>query len=332
MTFTATFSEERGQPALSQVQLASGPYSINVRRAKAGKGVNLAVTSSRRSFEIPLREYYHQFGLVEHLRIAQYEILHGRYGRGARRASLKEAERKAFEHLVARLFTDFPARPYAMAPVRTKPQRTYDPKREMLRPEGGHIPMVLAQTLSARSDRTGALLNALSDFGHQCGLFEDVKVRRLGRKAGDPFQVKVKISGPAFNLVDVGYGVSQALPILVDSLTAHEGQILLLQQPEVHLHPRAQAQLGTFLAQLAKHKKNMFVVETHSDHLVDRVRMDVRDGVGLSHEEVLILYFQRKGSEVAIQPLHLDKQGNLCDAPPGYRQFFLEEDGRFLGV
>ena len=56
------------------------------------------------------------------------------------------------------------------------------------------------------------------------------------------------------------------------------GQMLLMQQPEVHLHPRAQAQLGSFLGYLAIKQKKQFLVETHSDYLVDRVRIDVRDG------------------------------------------------------
>src|SRR5881396_1662040 len=76
-----------------------------------------------------------------------------------------------------------------------------------------------------------------------------------------------------FNLVDVGYGVSQALPILVDTLQRPAAdEVFLLQQPEVHLHPRAQAELGSFFVSQAG-KKRRFVIETHSDYLVDRVRM-----------------------------------------------------------
>ncbi len=119
---------------------------------------------------------------------------------------------------------------------------------------------------------------SLERFGDASGLFHGLDVKRLGRQESSPFQILIKIAGPAFNLVDVGYGVSQALPIVVDLLQGKKGQMFLVQQPEVHLHPRAQAELGTLLGQLAKADKKRIIVETHSDYLIDRVRMDVRDG------------------------------------------------------
>jgi predicted ATPase len=163
-------------------------------------------------------------------------------------------------------------------------------------------------------------------------LFSSVEIRRVGRKESDPFQVQVNVSGQAFNLVDVGYGVSQVLPIIVDVLRGPVRSTFLLQQPEVHLHPRAQAALGSFLASLVSLQKKRLVVETHSDYLVDRVRMDVRDGRVLKPEQVLILYFERHPGHVEIQPIELDEHGNLREVPEGYRSFFLEEDRRLLGI
>ena len=95
-----------------------------------------------------------------------------------------------------------------------------------------------------------------------------------------------RVKGPQRNLIDVGYGVSQVLPIVTELLRGNSimelfrgipPSIFLLQQPEVHLHPSAQAALGSFFCQVAK-PDHQLVVETHSDHLLDRVRMDVRDG------------------------------------------------------
>jgi predicted ATPase len=160
-----------------------------------------------------------------------------------------------------------------------------------------------------------------------------IEVRRKGNKLTDPFQVLLRVSGPPMNLVDVGYGVSQVLPILVDSLMAVPGQMILMQQPEVHLHPKAQAELGSFIGLLAKQDKKRFVIETHSDYLIDRVRMDIRDGKGgLSPKDVQILYFERHGPEVEIHPLEIDSGGNILGAPKGYRKFFLVEEKRFLGM
>jgi len=222
-------------------------------------------------------------------------------------------------------------RPYAFAPVRTRPQRTYDPIKGAERPEGSHVPMILASAPWTDPDHWKELFSALDSFGGQSGLFSKVEVRHLGKNAGDPFQIQVHVGGGAVNLIDVGYGVSQVLPIVVDCLRGEDGGTFLLQQPEVHLHPRAQAELGSFLGVLAKQQKKRFVIETHSDHLVDRIRMDIRDGKGLKPEDVSLLYFERKNGQANIHRLTLDEHGNLLDPPPGYRSFFLEEERRFLG-
>lgn len=222
-------------------------------------------------------------------------------------------------------------RPYAFAPIRTRPQRTYEPLKDVARPEGSHVPVVLAKTRVSDPAGWERLRHSLESFGNSSGLFRDVRVRPLGKKASDPFQIRVKVAGYAFNLVDVGYGVSQVLPIVVDSLREREGSTFLLQQPEVHLHPKAQSELASFLALLAKEQNKRFVIETHSDYIVDRIRADVRDVDYLSSGDVSILYFERQNGGVTIQDLELDRFGNILNPPRGYRQFFLEEERRLLG-
>jgi len=210
--------------------------------------------------------------------------------------------------------------------------RTYDPIKEIVDPEGGHVPMVLAGIRSRDKKSWQALRKALDDFGKASGLFSKVEVRRLGKSESDPFQLQVLIDGSTVNLVDVGYGVSQILPILVDCIRGDQKGTFLLQQPEVHLHPKAQAELGSFLGFLAREHGKRFLVETHSDYLVDRIRMDIRDRRnGLRPEDVSLLYFERQAGNVQIHQLVLDEFGNIKNAPPGYRSFFLEEERRFLG-
>lgn len=222
-------------------------------------------------------------------------------------------------------------RPVAIAPVRTRPQRTYNPVSDAPLPEGGHVPMVLAKSFFERKERWRTLKAALDKFGEQSGLFSSLEIKALGRHESDPFQIRVKVGGPASNLVDVGYGVSQVLPILVDSLLATQRGMFLLQQPEVHLHPKAQAALGSFIGQLVARYSKHFVLETHSDYLLDRLRLDVRDGK-LNPDDVSFLYFERNGVEVDIHPMVVDDRGNLLHAPPSYRRFFMEEERRFLGL
>jgi predicted ATPase len=192
--------------------------------------------------------------------------------------------------------------------------------------------MLLARLASSRTTEWHSIQSALSGFGKGSGLFDSIQVVRKGKKQSDPFQLNVKIKGPSFNLVDVGYGVSQVLPILVDSLQERrETTQLLLQQPEVHLHPKAQAELGSFFAHTTKKHGVRFVIETHSDHLIDRIRMAIRDGK-LKPQDVSLLFFERRESEAAIHTLKLDEQGQILDAPASYRRFFLTEERRILGL
>jgi len=225
-------------------------------------------------------------------------------------------------------------RPYASAPIRTKPTRTYDPLTDKPSPEGGHVPMMLAKLLSTSDNRPArtTLHDELRTFGSASGLFRSINVKRMGGdEANLPFQIRIGVDeGPEFNLVDVGYGVSQVLPIIVDALQ-NKNRMLLLQQPEVHLHPRAQAELGSFLARLAtQHQSAPILIETHSDYLIDRIRMDIRDRKGVDGRSVVILHCDRTANGVSINPILIDDLGNLINAPATYRQFFLEEERRFL--
>jgi AAA ATPase domain len=215
---------------------------------------------------------------------------------------------------------------FALAPVRTKPRRTYDEFSDDFDPEGDHVPVILARLGQDESDIQGShLVEALNEFGEMSGLYERISVRHLGRRPTDPFQVLVAMGGPPANLPDVGYGVSQTLPIVVQSVLAAERGMLLLQQPEVHLHPRGQAALGSFFARLVAKEKKELVIETHSDYLLDRVRVEVGRGT-LRASDVLILFFEKEYIETRVHKIELDNQGNVTGAPESYRRFFLQEE------
>jgi hypothetical protein len=226
---------------------------------------------------------------------------------------------------------EFAEKTYAFAPIRTNPRRTYDPIRQEPEPEGSHVPILLARlSRPGGNGQWAQVTSALRGFGTESGLFERIEVIRKGKGESDPFQIGVKTLGPAFNLIDVGYGVSQALPILVDTVLQPEDVMFLLQQPEVHLHPRAQAELGSFFAhQVAR--KHRFVIETHSDHLIDRVRMEVRRGT-LKPDQVSLLYFERQKQGATIHNIDIGPDGAIIDPPPGYRRFFFDEENRLLDI
>ena len=98
-------------------------------------------------------------------------------------------------------------RTHSIAPIRSKPKRTYDPLKEAETPEGSEMPMVLMRLSATSKDEWAELKRNIMDFGKVSGLFTDIKVRHLG-KLGDPFQLQITVRGPRSNLMDVGYGVS----------------------------------------------------------------------------------------------------------------------------
>lgn len=223
--------------------------------------------------------------------------------------------------------------PISIAPIRTKPLAAYPQATDQYQPEGDHIPLLLARAFDRKATpatNSASLTAALSEFGERSGLFREIRVKRLGSKPSDPFQLLVKIATQTCNISDVGYGVSQALPIAVQTISGRKSQQYLIQQPEVHLHPKAQAAMGSLFVQLYRHDKKCFVVETHSDYLLDRIRLHVAAG-DLDHRNVCILYFDRSGRDTDIHKIDLDRAGNVQNAPSGYRKFFIEEQVALLG-
>lgn len=227
------------------------------------------------------------------------------------------------------------------APVRSRPKRTYDATREYDDPEGSDVPMRLMRIEATKKDEWEALKRQLLRFGRASGLFQNIKADNLGRSLGAPFQINVKVKGPNSNIVDVGYGVSQVLPILVHVLTSsippgmrgrrHGGNAFyLLQQPEVHLHPKAQAELSSLLAQLANGGNKSFIVETHSDYMIDRARIEIRKG-NINKEDVSLIYLEPKKNVVNVHNISFDEMGNMIGVPPHFREFFLLESDRLMG-
>lgn len=334
-----TFSASNGQPRIAQWSLVSGDIELALhlgRGSGATRSVSIQVGLEHVTIERPQFLTHRYASPIQIATSTLFQMRQAPASEAKVDGNLSDEAIGRIRRILARLegFLSRGTRPYAIAPIRTRPERTYDPIRDRPNPEGGHVPVVLSRIHAAEPTRWEPLERALRRFGQASGLFEALEVRHLGRKKeSEPFQIELVMAGQQGrrNLLDVGYGVSQILPILVDCLLAKSGTVMLLQQPEVHLHPRAQAELGTFLAQAVETNDLQFMVETHSDYLVDRIVMAVRDGV-LKASDVMLLFFERSGAEATVSPIHVNEAGQLTDAPPGYRRFFLAEEARFLSL
>ncbi|MDQ2885543.1 MAG: DUF3696 domain-containing protein [Chloroflexota bacterium] len=119
-------------------------------------------------------------------------------------------------------------------------------------------------------------------------------------------------------LPDVGFGVSQVLPILVMGLLAPENTLLIIEQPELHLHPRVQARLGDFFVGLSKCSKQC-LIETHSENLVNQLRYHIVTAGGQEKSDCMI-YFVNQDEKGAAQfePVEISPNGNILNWPSGF--------------
>ncbi len=227
---------------------------------------------------------------------------------------------------------------FSVSPIRSRPERTYHPTRISDNPEGSDVPMHLMELKAFQKEKWEALKDALVEFGKRSGLFQGIEVK-TPKGSGGAFQLRVKVRGPNANVIDVGYGVSQILPILAHILDppmssgyaySEESSIFLLQHPEVHLHPRVQAELSSLLATLAGKGKQSFIIETHSDYLLDRARIEIRRGA-IRPEDVSFIYLEPRGRVVKAHNIRFDEMANMIDVPPHYGKFFLKETDRLMG-
>lgn len=124
--------------------------------------------------------------------------------------------------------------------------------------------------------------------------------------------------GEFVNAPNMGFGVSYALPVVLAGLIARTGGLLLVENPEAHLHPAGQSRMGGFLAWLAG-KGVQVVVETHSDHVLNGFRRAIGEHLSLSHDDAIIHFFGSDDSDACVTtPLRFTPTGGVSDWPPGF--------------
>ena len=115
---------------------------------------------------------------------------------------------------------------------------------------------------------------------------------------------------------NMGFGVSYALPVILAGLIAREDGLLIVENPEAHLHPQGQSRMGWFLAWLAS-KKVQVVVETHSDHVINGIRRAIGESSVLAEDKAVVHYFPSE-EEAPPQELNFNKHGGMNDWPLGF--------------
>lgn len=220
-----------------------------------------------------------------------------------------------------------------VAPIRTAPKRFYGGVFGNYSPEGAHTPFLLRSTLQS-VERSRQFVDKLRAFGEASGLFEGIEAHTFGEDKRAPFELLIKFSGATLNIQNVGYGVSQALPLVVEFLSRSRPASFAIQQPEVHLHPRAQAALGGLIFELVYGLSHTFFIETHSDYLIDRYRLELkRASTKKKRVTSQVIFFSRGQGGNNSDVISIGRDGSYpVEQPPGFRDFFIHEEIQLLDL
>lgn len=198
---------------------------------------------------------------------------------------------------------------------RLPPQRTYyqQTKVDKVGSEGQNYLDQILTWETTHSPELKELTKILKDLK----LLYSLKVQRFKGGRFEP-RVKVKSKGKWASLTDVGFGISQFLPIIVADLQMSKPSCLLLAQPEIHLHPSVQASLADYFVQQVSHAYNQYIIETHSEYLLNRMRLHIVTGK-LQPADVAVYYFENSVTTgTLIYPIEFTTDGQIKGAPPGF--------------
>jgi predicted ATPase len=213
--------------------------------------------------------------------------------------------------------------------VRAQPARTFlfsGETRARVGAFGEHAINIMVMDSLRSGARSLGIQSKVISWLKRADVARDLQIRSLSDRHYE-IRLRHPITKEYSNFADVGYGISQVIPVLVAGFNLRSGGTLLIEQPEIHLHPRAQAELGSFLCQLHS-RRVQTVVETHSEHLVLRLQQNVANGV-IPPGDVVFYYVHAKGGRKRAVKMILDDDGRfLGEWPEGFFPERLEEAKR----
>lgn len=147
---------------------------------------------------------------------------------------------------------------------------------------------------------------------------------RTKRMEGGRYEmaVRVKEDGVETSLTDIGFGVSQFLPIVVADLQLPNGSTLFVSQPETHLHPSVQSSFGDYLVRQANTLDKNYIIETHSEYLLNRIRLAIVKGE-IKEEDVSVYYLEPHPDGNISHRVTFDRQGRILGAPEDFFKTYM---------
>ena len=333
ITILLTFINKDGIPVISEVCYINKNYEIKIIIQKNGLKYKYKKIDIDKYLKKDILTFFKSWATGDNLRDIDYRDISVDYDGSVKLFHLfmtinEEIREIGFPLIFSRsLFNDSVT---WIAPIRAKPKRIYDSYEVNYSSDGNHIPYLLKNMMTNKSTKE-EFINLIEAFGSESGMFKSIEVNSFGNDKTSPFEININSFNKYHKISNVGYGVSQVLPIIAE-IAQKKQKWFAVQQPEVHLHPKAQAALGQYLFHIARTYKHKLLIETHSDYTIDRFRTCIRDHKKLNFS-AQILFFQRSDEGNKVYPIEIEKNGQYSeDQPQAFREFFIKEELNILGL
>ncbi len=230
-----------------------------------------------------------------------------------------------FKHGWSALLSAVVSKIYYIGPLRNFPERDY-PWKNNYPFEVGKRGEFTIQTIVASNLKKENLESEVAKALKKMGLIESFKIKPIAKNRDDHYEVRVKKNKYSAEVLlpDVGFGVSQILPILTALYHSKEGAILLLEQPEIHLHPKAQIELADVIIEAVEKRKIQVIIESHSEHFLTRIQTRVADAT-ISKEDAKLYFCKNEKGYSELELLKIEESGRITNWPPNFFGNMLEE-------
>lgn len=222
---------------------------------------------------------------------------------------------------VSRLISNHLSKLEFVGPFRSRPERTYSFSGESpssVGATGDKCIDILASDQSRRKGKKKNIAQQVTSWLQQSEIAKKIVVLPLTDRHFEIYVNHIH-TGEEVNIADAGFGISQILPILVAGYFIPKNGTFIIEEPEIHLHPKAQAEIGTFLKEVSKNDVQI-LVETHSEHLLLRLQSHIASGE-LSPEDVNVFYIytEEKNKRKIEKLIPIAKDGYFSeDWPKGF--------------
>jgi hypothetical protein len=221
-----------------------------------------------------------------------------------------------------------------LGPLRDYPKRIYTWAGDEPSDVGRKGELAVPATLAARAKgayispgskkRKQTLEQRLAHWLKEMGIIESFSIQQIGQNRKD-YEVLVSKTGqsPEVRITDVGFGLSQVLPVIVMCYYVDEGSVLLLEQPELHLHPSAQAWLADIFIDVVNNRGVQIIVESHSEHFLRRLQRRIAEEE-IESDKAALYFCSIENSASKTERLDIDMFGDIKNWP---KDFFGDEMG-----